>query len=255
MEIIKPLFKDYEYGWYGFHGSFKGTFMTGAVCEMFVCYINKARTKFYDRSYYNNNLKALEEQLSKLKGVIFIHGNYKDILKSETHYKREAKTMEKLTIEYINPKSLKISEYNAKEHTEQQIAEIVQSIQKFGFSDVIGVDENDTTIFGAGRLLAAQKLDLDSVPIIRIKHLTEDQKRAYSIAHNKLTMNSDFNFEKLKSELEQLQVNEFDISLLGFNHEELGELLYNEAIPDENNIRSKKSKIHTCPQCGNVFED
>lgn len=124
---------------------------------------------------------------------------------------------------------LKLSEItpyinNAKEHPQEQIDQIKGSIKEFGFNDPIAVDENNVIIEGHGRYIALQQLGAEEVEVIRLNHLSEIQKKQYIIAHNKLTMNTGFNLEKLKLELKEIEINEKDLSLTGFEIEELKDL-------------------------------
>ncbi|MGL5051394.1 MAG: ParB/Srx family N-terminal domain-containing protein, partial [Fusobacteriaceae bacterium] len=124
---------------------------------------------------------------------------------------------------------LKLSEItpyinNAKEHPQEQIDQIKGSIKEFGFNDPLAVDENNMIIEGHGRYIALQQLGVEEVEVIRLDHLNEIQKKQYIIAHNKLTMNTGFNLEKLKLELKSIEINEKDLSLTGFEIEELKEL-------------------------------
>ncbi|MGL5963512.1 MAG: ParB/Srx family N-terminal domain-containing protein [Fusobacteriaceae bacterium] len=124
---------------------------------------------------------------------------------------------------------LKLSEItpyinNAKEHPQEQIDQIKGSIKEFGFNDPIAVDENNVIIEGHGRYIALQQLGAEEVEVIRLDHLSEIQKKQYIIAHNKLTMNTGFNLEKLKLELKEIEINEKDLSLTGFEIEELKDL-------------------------------
>ncbi|MGL5649079.1 MAG: ParB/Srx family N-terminal domain-containing protein [Clostridium sp.] len=121
---------------------------------------------------------------------------------------------------------LKLSEItpyinNAKEHPQEQIDQIKGSIKEFGFNDPIAVDEKNVIIEGHGRYIALQQLGAEEVEVIRLDHLSEIQKKQYIIAHNKLTMNTGFNLEKLKLELKEIEINEKDLSLTGFEIEEL----------------------------------
>lgn len=107
-------------------------------------------------------------------------------------------------------------ENNAKEHPKEQIEQIKKSIQDFGNNDPIAVDENNVIIEGHGRLLALKELGYKEVDCIVLRGLTEDQKNAYRLVHNKLTMNSDFDFQALEVELKKItdfDMNEFDFNL------------------------------------------
>ena len=120
----------------------------------------------------------------------------------------------KLKIEYVPADSISPYENNAKIHTEEQIQQIVQSIQDFGFNDPIAVTGN-TVVEGHGRLLAAQRLGLKEIPIVRLDHLTDSQRRAYTIVHNQLTMNTQNDMDILAEELERLSDEEIDMSVFG----------------------------------------
>ncbi len=102
-----------------------------------------------------------------------------------------------MLIEKINIKALKEYKNNAKEHPEEQIQQIVESIKEFGFNDPIAIDENNMIIEGHGRLYALQRLGYEEADCIRLQHLTDKQKKAYILAHNKLTMNTGFDMEIL----------------------------------------------------------
>ena len=124
--------------------------------------------------------------------------------------------MEKLKVEYLKTNELKPYENNAKIHTDEQIEHICNSIQSFGFADPIGITGNDNTIVeGHGRLLAAQKLGMDTVPVIRLDHLTEEQRKMYTLVHNQTTMSTDFDVGLLDEEL-TLLADDFDVGDFGF---------------------------------------
>lgn len=118
---------------------------------------------------------------------------------------------------------------NSRTHDEKQVTQIASSIKEFGFTNPVLVDSGNGIIAGHGRVLAAQKLKLDVVPCIVLKHLTDTQKRAYVIADNKIALNSGWDNEMLKLELLELQENNFDLSLVGFESFEIDELLAEEA--------------------------
>lgn len=94
---------------------------------------------------------------------------------------------------------------NAKAHTPEQIEQIAESIRQFGFNDPIAVWGPDNTIVeGHGRAQAAKLLGLATVPVIRLDHLTEEQRRAYMLVHNQLTLNTEWDADALQAELEAI---------------------------------------------------
>ena len=119
-----------------------------------------------------------------------------------------------LKIEYLPIEELRPYANNAKEHPAEQVEQIKKSIQQFGFDDPIGIWK-DEIVEGHGRLIAAIELGLDTVPVIRLDHLTDAKRRAYAIVHNKLTMNSGFNLDLLRLELDDL-----GMDLAGYGFEE-----------------------------------
>jgi DNA modification methylase len=114
---------------------------------------------------------------------------------------------------------------NPRTHSDAQIAQIAASISQFGFNNPILVDTTNGIIAGHGRLLAARKLGLTEVPVIVLDHLSEAQKRAYIIADNQLALNAGWDEDLLRVELAALQQEDFDVSLIGFEDEELVRLL------------------------------
>ncbi len=128
-----------------------------------------------------------------------------------------------LKIEYVPITEIKKYKNNAKIHTEKQIDQIVESIKSFGFNDPIGI-WNDEIVEGHGRYEAAKILKIDKVPIIRLDHLTDKERKVYILAHNKLTMNTGFELENLVLELEELQGFGIDLNLTGFDAAEIDDL-------------------------------
>lgn len=122
--------------------------------------------------------------------------------------------MDKLKIEYIDINTIKPYKNNAKEHPEEQIKQIKKSIEQFGMDDPIGVWNNEI-VEGHGRLIACKELGMTEVPIIRLDHLSDEERKAYTLAHNKLTMNSDFDIDILNSELDDIL--NIDMSDFGFD--------------------------------------
>jgi ParB-like chromosome segregation protein Spo0J len=126
---------------------------------------------------------------------------------------------------------------NTRTHSDKQVSQIASSIKEFGFTNPVLVDGQGGIIAGHGRVMAAQKLKLDTVPCIILDHLTDAQKKAYIIADNKLALNAGWDEELLKLELESLKELDFDIDVIGFSGEELDELFKDntpqEVIEDE----------------------
>ena len=123
--------------------------------------------------------------------------------------------MEHLKIEYLPIDSLKPYENNAKEHPQEQIDQIIASIEQFGMNDPIGIwGEERLIVEGHGRLLALQQMGETEAPTIRLDHMTDEQRRAYTLAHNKTTMNSGFDMDILVEELESLDI---DMGTFGFD--------------------------------------
>lgn len=133
---------------------------------------------------------------------------------------------------------IKPYELNAKEHPQEQIEQIKKSILEYGNNDPIAVDENNIIIEGHGRYIALQELGAETAEIIRLSHLTDEQKRAYRLIHNKLTMNSDFDFKKLEKELAELTAFDVDMSLFGFDENIFDDLNF---LPQEIELEREKS--------------
>lgn len=111
---------------------------------------------------------------------------------------------------------LKPYDKNAKIHTKEQVEQIKKSIEEFGMNDPIAVWGKDNLIVeGHGRLEALKELGYDEVECIRLDHLTDEERKAYTLVHNKLTMNTDFDFELLTGELVDL-AEDFDMTQFGF---------------------------------------
>jgi DNA modification methylase len=116
-------------------------------------------------------------------------------------------------------------ERNPRTHSDEQVDQIAASMVEFGWTNPVLVDEQGGILAGHGRLLAARKLGLAEVPVIRFEHLSEAQKRAYLIADNQLTLNSGWDDELLAAELAWLRDERFDLDLVGFDASELERLL------------------------------
>lgn len=134
-------------------------------------------------------------------------------------------SLENLQVEYLNIEDLKAYEKNARTHSEEQIEQLCGSIREFGFTNPVLIDEKNELIAGHGRCTAAKKLGLKTVPAIRLKNLTEIQVKALRIADNQLALNAGWDTELLSAELATLQVEDFDMDLLGFSLDEIDSIL------------------------------
>jgi len=116
-------------------------------------------------------------------------------------------------------------ERNPRTHSDAQVDQIAASMVEFGWTNPILIDENAGILAGHGRLLAARKLGLDEVPVIRLGHLSEAQKRAYILADNQLALQAGWDDALLAEELAWLRDERFDLDLVGFDATELERLL------------------------------
>lgn len=123
--------------------------------------------------------------------------------------------MKEMNIVYLKPGELTPYPANAKKHPVDQVQHIANSIREFGFRQPIVVDADNVVVIGHGRLLAAKKLGLDSVPVVRADDLTDEQIRALRLADNK-TNESEWDFAELEAELAELSI-DFDMKEFGFD--------------------------------------
>lgn len=145
-----------------------------------------------------------------------------------------------MNIQEFDVKSVRPYPGNAKIHTDYQVRQIAASIQEFGFNDPVAVDENLQFIEGEGRWLAAKFLGMEKIPGIQLSHLSARQKKAYILAHNKLTLNTGYDFDKLADELTILIEEDFNIDVIGFDEHELDAILQaNAGILPEDSIHVK----------------
>lgn len=114
---------------------------------------------------------------------------------------------------------------NSRTHSDEQVAQIAASIKEFGWTNPILIDGESGIIAGHGRLLAARKLGMKEVPVIQLSGMTDTQKRAYIIADNKLALNAGWDDELLKLEIEEVNLEDFEIELIGFSKDELNNLI------------------------------
>lgn len=114
---------------------------------------------------------------------------------------------------------------NSRTHSRSQIQQIAKAIQEFGFTNPILVSDDFEIVAGHGRYLAAKVLGMSTVPCIKLTGLTEQQRRAYVIADNKLAEKAGWDEDLLKLELGSLDRSDFELGVLGFSEKELGRLM------------------------------
>lgn len=126
---------------------------------------------------------------------------------------------------------------NSRTHSDEQIAQIAASIKEFGFTNPVLVGEDKVIVAGHGRLLAAQKLRLKTVPCMVISGLSETQRKALVLADNRLALSAGWDNEMLALEIQALQADGYDLALTGFQEDELAKFLASgtegECDPDE----------------------
>lgn len=162
------------------------------------------------------------------------------------------KQQPELTVEEVPTESLIPYARNAKIHTNEQIDQICESIGEFGFNDPVAVwdgPDGPEIIEGHGRVMAAKKLGLDVVPVVRLDHLSDEQRRAYGIVHNKLTMNTGWDFAKLDEEVESLA--NIDMGAFGFDSMQIDWDDGVDELTEESYDEPEKKKL-CCPSCGHV---
>lgn len=133
--------------------------------------------------------------------------------------------MENIKVVYKRIDLLKPYEGNARVHSEAQIKQIADSIREFGFVNPVLIDRDNVVVAGHGRLIAAASLGYEKVPTVQLGYLSDRQRRALSIADNRIALNGTWDLEKLTAELNALAEADFDLSLIGFDEQELDSLL------------------------------
>ena len=156
-------------------------------------------------------------------------------------------------IEYISINNLIPYEKNARTHDENQIEKLKNSLQEFGFINPVIIDENNMILVGHGRIMGAKELGIKTVPCIRIKYLTDDQKKAYILADNKLSDLGGWDLDILNEELLSIDL---DMSMFGFEEVEEPEIDIKDDdfnIEDLEPIKEPKSKIGEIYKLGNHY--
>ena len=145
---------------------------------------------------------------------------------------------------------------NARTHSPAQVSMIAASIREFKFNNPVLIDKDNGIIAGHGRVIAAQQLGLETVPCLRLGHLTKTQRKAYILADNRLAELAQWDTEMLALEIADLRLDDVDLELLGFDDDALVDLLGQVATdtdtsPDEfKEMDEDIDTDHECPKCG-----
>jgi DNA modification methylase len=143
-------------------------------------------------------------------------------------------------IEFVSIEQLIPYVNNARTHDDAQVAQIAGSIKEFGFNNPVLIADDNSIIAGHGRVMAARKLGLKEVPCMRLSHLTETKRKAYILADNRIALNSGWDNDLLMIELKDLDMDGIDLSILGFDADEINALLNpiteTEGLTDEDEV-------------------
>jgi ParB-like chromosome segregation protein Spo0J len=173
------------------------------------------------------------------------------VSKKETHW--PADHVERRSVESLIPYAR-----NARTHSEEQVAQIAASIKEWGWTTPVLVDETGQIIAGHGRVMAARKLGIEEIPVMVASGWTEAQRRAYVLADNKIALNSGWDMDLLKVELQDIGEMSFDLDKIGFS---VGEMTAFFDVPEIVEPKSSTQEIdpdeyameHKCPKCGFEF--
>lgn len=158
-------------------------------------------------------------------------------------------------IKNIKIQDLKPYKNNAKIHSDYQIGLLVKSIKEFGFINPVLIDEDNNVLAGHGRIEAAKQLNIEELPAIVIKGMTETEKKAYIIADNRLSELAIWDNRIIAQELKDLKESDFNTDVTGFSVEDIDfsflEEEEKEDTEDDNSI--KGSHVCSCPRCKCLF--
>jgi ParB-like chromosome segregation protein Spo0J len=148
---------------------------------------------------------------------------------------------------------------NARTHSDAQVAQLAASIQEWGWTTPVLIDETGGIIAGHGRVMAARKLGIEDVPVMVAAGWSEAQRRAYVLADNKLALNSGWDMDLLKVELQDVGELGFNLDKIGFDLDEMAALFDEpDFAPGEESDQGKldelSPKMCQCPNCGQDFD-
>lgn len=157
-----------------------------------------------------------------------------------------------LQVVYLSPDELTPYEGNTRKHAPDDIEQIKESILQDGFNDPIGIwGEKNIIVEGHGRQIAAKELGMETVPCIRLDHLTDTQRRDYAIRHNRTAELSAWDFGKLEEEVARLEIEGVDLSELKFSTADASAL--DDLFAPVEAQEEKEPKQIKCPHCGEWF--
>lgn len=125
---------------------------------------------------------------------------------------------------------------NARTHSAEQINKLRSSLREFGFINPVIIDKDYGIIAGHGRVTAARAEGISEIPCVFADHLTDAQKKAYILADNRMALDADWDEELLKIEIENLQAENFDVGLTGFDEKELADLFETDSDAKEDDF-------------------
>lgn len=137
---------------------------------------------------------------------------------------------------------------NARRHSPEQVLQIASSIREFGFLAPIVVAGDNTVVAGHGRLEAAKKLELATVPVVRASHLSKAQIQAYALVDNRLGETSDWDKDLLRLELDEVLTQIPTLNLMGFDEQFLG-APFEFKPPSEDGGETKAEKLELRVEC------
>lgn len=148
---------------------------------------------------------------------------------------------------------------NSRTHSDEQVSQIAASMKEWGITSAVLVDEDGGIIAGHGRVMAAKKLGMTTLPVMVAAGWTEAQKKAFVIADNKLALNAGWDMELLKVEMQELDSSQFDLSKVGFSVGELSSMFDEINFEpgkeeDQGKLDELDPKMIQCPHCGQDFD-
>ena len=156
-----------------------------------------------------------------------------------------------MTVQEISIQDLKPYKNNPRRN-DKAVNAVVKSIQQFGFKEPIVIDKDNVIVCGHTRLKAAQKLKLKKIPCVIADDLTPEQIKAFRLIDNKTAELAEWDFKKLETELENIEIPDFDMSDFQFEIKNFSEETFKNI--EENVSKAKEKKVIACPKCGEEIQ-